>query len=117
MPTSDGNKIIDATEAESSASYALQVVTFNVKQLLAARNLTSATLAEYMGLTGGGISTKIAKGTWKLDDVVKMAAFFETTVADIMDDTLMRMLTKGDFVDSTEYRRLVGVDSMKSRLL
>ncbi|MEE8713189.1 MAG: helix-turn-helix transcriptional regulator [Bifidobacterium crudilactis] len=69
------------------------VVSWNVKTLLAAQGKAQSALAGALGIQRATISNKI-KGriAWSLADLVRAAAFLETSPEYLMDDSLMKQL-------------------------
>ena len=78
------------------AAYKMQVVSFNVQQLMNAKGKTQKGFADYMGVKPAAISLKISRANWKFDEVLLAAEFLDVTVDELADDTIMRMMIGND---------------------
>lgn len=104
---------VSTSTAHKDAQYALEVVSFNVQQFLAARNLTQVDLADFLGMKPPALSLRISRANWRFEEVLLVARFFGTTIDALTDDTVMRML-KGDAPATEkdrEYQRTVAGDT------
>lgn len=70
-----------------------ETVSWNIKMMLAAKGKSQAALSEVLGIQRATTSKKI-RGlvAWSLADLVRAAAFLDTSVAALLDDSLMRQM-------------------------
>ena len=75
------------------APYMESVVSWNVRMLLTAHDLSQSALAKAMGVQRSAMSKKLAGSTtWSLADLVRAAEFLGTTPQSLMDDCLMSQM-------------------------
>lgn len=57
------------------------VISQRIKALLALKNRKAVELAAYMGLSRQSLNNKFSRGTFTVDDLIKIAAFTGTTLS------------------------------------
>ena len=80
-----------AQSPKISATYLEEVISYNIRLLLNAKDLSQTALAQALGIKRSAMSLKInGKNSWSVPDLAKAAAFLNTTPEALMDDTLLR---------------------------
>ena len=80
---------------KARAAYKLKVVSFNVQQLLAAQareGKNQTEMASYLGIKPSGMSLKISRANWRFEEVLLAAEYLDTTVDELSNDAIMRMM-------------------------
>jgi hypothetical protein len=87
-------------------------VTRMVRVLLALNGRLQKDLAEPLGVNVTGVSARMNKGIWTIEDLHAMAAFFDVPIATFFDDPRARFdqqkLTSGWNDASAEYAEVTG---------
>ena len=91
----DMNAVRESTREIFDAKQVENVISFNVKILLTARGKTQTDLASYLGLQRSTISVKLkGKSEWSVPDLVNTANYLGTTPSALLDDSMMRTMSK-----------------------
>lgn len=71
------------------------VISFNVKVLLAATGKSQVSLADHLGVPRSSISVKLSgKTQWSVPDLVNTTNFLATTPDVLMSDSMMKVMNK-----------------------
>ena len=87
---------------KARAAYKLKVVSFNVQQLLAAQareGKNQTEMASYLGIKPSGMSLKISRANWRFEEVLLAAEYLDTTVDELSNDAIMRMMLRNKKAD------------------